>query len=208
MVVKKDEDSKQKILNAAIKLFAHKSFEAVSTREICREAGVNLCLISYYFGGKQELYNAIIEDLIEKQCRYAETFMDINLDPQQLSKQEQIDLLLKILDKFIDYFYSNISTDLILLLLKEQQARKGKFDTPVFSCFRKVVAAVFNMQENSREAIYQTLFIIAQLNSPRVLPGFSLRLLGQDTFFQEDIKIIRENVKLYVKLMLKEHGIV
>ncbi len=65
--MEKDENSKQKILSAATKLFAHKGFDAVSVREICKEANANLCLISYHFGGKQELYNAIIDDLIEKQ---------------------------------------------------------------------------------------------------------------------------------------------
>lgn len=56
--MEKDENSKQKILSAATKLFAHKGFDAVSVREICKEANANLCLISYHFGGKQELYNA------------------------------------------------------------------------------------------------------------------------------------------------------
>ena len=119
--MEKDENSKQKILNSATKLFAHKGFDAVSVREICKDAEVNLCMISYYFGGKKELYNAIIDDLIEKQSQYAKTFLDLTVEPRTLSKQEQIGLLFVILDKFVDFFYSNISSDLILLLLKEQQ---------------------------------------------------------------------------------------
>ncbi len=203
-----DKNSKQRILDTAIKLFAQKSFEAVSTREICKNANVNLCMISYYFGGKQELYDAIIDDLIEKQSQYAKSFMNISVDPKTLTKQEQINLLMNILDKFIDFFYSNISSDLIVLLLKEQQNQNFKFNSPVFDYFRKVVASIFNIDENSKEAIYQTLFIISQINSPKILPAFSLRLLGQDTFTQEDIKIIRNNIKFYINLILKEKGIV
>lgn len=171
-----DKNSKQRILDTAIKLFAQKSFEAVSTREICKNANVNLCMISYYFGGKQELYDAIIDDLIEKQSQYAKSFMNISVDPKTLTKQEQINLLMNILDKFIDFFYSNISSDLIVLLLKEQQNQNFKFNSPVFDYFRKVVASIFNIDENSKEAIYQTLFIISQINSPKILPAFSLRL--------------------------------
>lgn len=205
--MKKNQDSKQRIIDTAIKLFANKSFEAVSTREICKEAGVNLCMISYYFGGKQELYNAIKDCFIEKQTEYAKTFIDFSLSPETLSKKQQIDLLFLILDKFIDFFYSRISDDLILLLLKEQQKPDHRFETPAFNYLRKLIAAVFNMDENSREAIYQTLFIISQINSPRIFPAFSLRLLGEDTFNQEDIKIIRTNIKYYINIILKEKGI-
>lgn len=86
--MEKDENSKQKILSAATKLFAHKGFDAVSVREICKEANANLCLISYHFGGKQELYNAIIDDLIEKQTRYANTFLDFSVNPRTLKNQQ------------------------------------------------------------------------------------------------------------------------
>lgn len=206
--MEKDENSKQKILNAATKLFAHKGFDAVSVREICKEANVNLCLISYYFGGKQELYNAIIDDLIEKQTRYANTFLDFSVNPRTLKKQEQIELLYTVLDKFIDFFYSKITNDLILLLLKEQQSPDCRMKTPAFEYLKKLIGAVFNLEENSRELVYQTLFIISQLNSPRIFPAFSLRQLGQDTFNEQDIKIIRDNIKFYINLTLKEKGIV
>lgn len=206
--MEKDENSKQKILNSATKLFANKGFDAVSVREICKDAGVNLCMISYYFGGKKELYNAIIDDLVEKQTQYANTFLDLSIEPKELSKQEQIDLLFVILDKFVDFFYSNISSDLILLLLKEQQNPEFNFKSPTFEYLRKVISAVFNLEVNSKESVYQTLFIISQLNSPKIFPAFSLRLLGQDTFNQEDIKIIRNNIKFYINLILKEKKIV
>lgn len=207
--MEKDETSKQKILMTATKLFANKGFDAVSVREICKEAKVNLCLISYYFGGKQELYNAIIEDLIAKQNQYASTFMDISVEPKSLLKQEQIDLLFKVLDRFIDFFYSKkISSDLILLLLKEQQNPKWSIKMPVFDYLRSLIGAVFNLEKDSRELVYQTLFIISQVNSPKIFPAFSLRVLKQNDFCEEDIEIIRRNIKFYINLLLKEKGIV
>lgn len=208
METKNKEQSKQRIIKEATKLFAHKSFEAVSIREICKNAEVNICMISYYFGGKQELYNAIINDLVEKQTKYVSSFFDLNTEPKTLSKDAQIDLLFKSLDIFIDFFYSNVSDDLILLLLKEQQNQNFIPKSPSLEYFGKLVANVFGLKETSKEAIYQTLFIISQVNSPRIFPAFSLRLLRQDTFLPEDIRIIRNNVKLYIKLMLKEKEIV
>lgn len=59
-------------------------------------------------------------------------------------------------------------------------------------------------KETDREVILKTVFILSQINSPKILPAFSLSLLGQEDFTQEDIKIIKENVKLYVQTLIKE----
>lgn len=69
---------------------------------------------------------------------------------------------------------------------------------------RAVVARVLNKDVNDRLVIFKTLFMLSQVNSPRILPAFSLRQLGQDDFCDEDIKIIKENVKLYIKSVIKE----
>ena len=53
-----DKDAKEKLLAAAVPLFAEKGFAAVSIREVAEAAGVNSALISYYFGGKSGLYEA------------------------------------------------------------------------------------------------------------------------------------------------------
>lgn len=49
-------------MEAATPLFAQKGFSAVSTRELAEAAGVNIAAISYYFRGKEGLYQAVLED--------------------------------------------------------------------------------------------------------------------------------------------------
>ena len=203
----KENNSKEKILNSAIKLFATNGFDGTSIRDICKDAGVNVCMISYYFGGKKELYQGIIDDLIEKQTAFAKTFLDLDKAPEEYPLEERKKLLLKILDKVVDFFYSNISKDLITILLKEQQNGNAIERSPVLKYLRKLVASLFSETYCEREIIFKTLFILSQINSPRILSGFSLRLLGQDEFIQEDIKIIKKNVKLYVESLFKEAGI-
>lgn len=204
-----NENSKQRILNAATKLFAAQGFEGTSIRQICKEADANICMISYFWGGKQELYNGIIEDLIEKQTEYAKTFIDFDIEPSSLDKTSQINLLMTVIDKIIDFFYSEkISKDLLIFLLKAQQNEKSAINSPAFMYLKKLIGAIFNKPENDREIIFKTVFIISQFNSPKILPNFSLYPLGQDDFIQEDIKIIKENVKLYINALIKEAGIV
>ena len=51
--------ARQRLLLAALKLFAAKGFAKTSIREIAQAAGANVAAISYYFGDKQGLYRAV-----------------------------------------------------------------------------------------------------------------------------------------------------
>lgn len=50
------------MLEVAERLFAEKGFEAVSIRELAKEAGVNVAMVSYYFGSKEKLFEALIAE--------------------------------------------------------------------------------------------------------------------------------------------------
>ncbi|NOY53088.1 MAG: TetR/AcrR family transcriptional regulator [Deltaproteobacteria bacterium] len=55
------QDTKEKILDAAEKLFARNGFHAASLRAITGEAGVNLASVNYHFGSKDALLDAVFE---------------------------------------------------------------------------------------------------------------------------------------------------
>jgi AcrR family transcriptional regulator len=55
-------EARHRLLHTALRLFAQKGFSKTSTREIAREAGVNISAISYYFGDKEGLYAATFSE--------------------------------------------------------------------------------------------------------------------------------------------------
>jgi TetR/AcrR family transcriptional regulator len=57
-----DNDCREHIITAAVPLFAAKGLNGVSVRELAAAAGVNLSMISYYFGGKEGLYAAVLAE--------------------------------------------------------------------------------------------------------------------------------------------------
>ena len=57
----KSDDSREKILRAAIQIFAEKGLAGASVRAITSAAGVNHALIGYYFGSKVALYEEVLE---------------------------------------------------------------------------------------------------------------------------------------------------
>lgn len=57
-----DNDCRKNLIAAAVPLFAAKGLNGVSVRELASAAGVNLSMISYYFGGKEGLYAAVLTE--------------------------------------------------------------------------------------------------------------------------------------------------
>ena len=101
-------DKRSQILIAAEELFAGKGFDGTSVRDIAHLAGVNLAMISYYFGSKEKLFEALIEyrsgyttDVLE------ELASDENLTP--------MDKMFKLIDFYVariltNHRYHNIIT--------------------------------------------------------------------------------------------------
>ncbi|MFA9407982.1 MAG: TetR/AcrR family transcriptional regulator [Candidatus Dadabacteria bacterium] len=60
-------NTREKILETAIELFAKKGFNGTTTKEIAEAAEVNESLIFRHFSTKKELYGAIIEQKIDEE---------------------------------------------------------------------------------------------------------------------------------------------
>ncbi|MCE1164901.1 MAG: TetR family transcriptional regulator [Bacteroidetes bacterium] len=54
--------AKQRILEAAAELIAANGYGGVGIRKIAEQAGINISMISYYFGGKIGILKSIMED--------------------------------------------------------------------------------------------------------------------------------------------------
>jgi AcrR family transcriptional regulator len=143
-------DKRSQILGAAEKLFADKGFEGTSVRDIAHMAGVNLAMISYYFGSKEKLFEA----LVEYRSGYTAGVLEELAKDEHLSPMEK---MYKLIDFYVDRILSNYrfhniisrqfstlqSTDLkeVLMRMKEknlEQIHKIMDDGEKLGVFRKV----------------------------------------------------------------------
>jgi TetR/AcrR family transcriptional regulator, regulator of cefoperazone and chloramphenicol sensitivity len=69
----KGEETRQRILDAALKGFGEASFLAVTTRRIADSAGVSLPTLQYYFGSKEGLYLACADAIVAQYRRNTTT---------------------------------------------------------------------------------------------------------------------------------------
>lgn len=59
------EETRARIIEAAVAVFGERGYEGASTRDIAAAAGVNAPAIQYYFDGKEGVYLQCVEQLIE-----------------------------------------------------------------------------------------------------------------------------------------------
>lgn len=76
-----DKDASDKLIEASLPLFAMKGYAAVTVRELADAAKVNSALVSYYFGGKENLYGAVLESQVSLIGRVVDRLTAAKLSP-------------------------------------------------------------------------------------------------------------------------------
>lgn len=130
----KEDDfrSEQKLIQAAVQVFADKGFEGASLKEISENAGVNIALISYYFQGKEGLFRTCIESLGKKELEMAQSLL---VSPQT---QEEVKIRLEL---FIDQIFRSYSKHPEVTQLIHREFERGSQD--IEDIFQKTYYKVF-----------------------------------------------------------------
>jgi len=76
-------DARQRLIDAALSVFASKGYASASTREICRLAEANVAAIHYYFGDKASLYREVFR-IPEQIGLFPAEMDDANLAPREV----------------------------------------------------------------------------------------------------------------------------
>lgn len=98
-----DYSEKQKqIILTAERLFSAKGYDGTSVRDIADEAGINIAMISYYFGSKEKLMEALFEQRTTNIKLKVETLLqDDNRTPLQKVESLADDFINRIMDKHL-----------------------------------------------------------------------------------------------------------
>ena len=69
----RNSDSRERIFNTAVTLFAKQGFDRTGMRELARVAGVNLSMINYFYGSKKKLLVEILDFFFSQYIEIART---------------------------------------------------------------------------------------------------------------------------------------
>jgi len=107
--------SRRAILDAAEQLFAQRGYDRASLGEIGRRAGVSAALPTYFFGGKEQLYAAVLERLLAERERRLEP---LAAAAEQFERTGELRPALELLiDGYIDFLCER--TALVRLMGRE-----------------------------------------------------------------------------------------
>ena len=200
------EDTRRRILESALDLFAAHGYEGASTRQIAEGAAVNLPAIQYSFGNKEGLYRAIIEDIVADTERHmAELLPRVRaaLEDPAAASPELTELLCQTLEAFVTVVTSGPQVDSRRLIF----ARAEVEETP----------GLDRMHENGMQQIFNPcLALFARIHGkPEGDPEMTMRtlaLVGQVVIFCNNNKrpilaatgLDPESIRL-MRLVVREH---
>lgn len=197
--------TKEKLLQTATELFAKQGIDGVSTRDLAKISGVNLCSINYYFGSKQNLYNAVLDGVIEQISAFASD-KQIPLQSQNLSPEEELDAFVS---NMVDFLCSDkISGIQAELLLKEMIQPTTAYDklykTVIEPMHKRVTAIIMQISGiNEHEAILQTHCLMGQAVMFKVHKNALFKRLGIKGYTPELVKEIKQHVIQNCHTLLK-----
>lgn len=108
-------DKQVQLLDVAERLFAEHGFEGTSVRDIAKEADINVAMISYYFGSKEKLLEALfIRRVSEVRLQIETTLQNDALSP--------MDKIYQLVDTYIERVVNR--QNFHKLVVREQMLRK------------------------------------------------------------------------------------
>lgn len=122
MMDQRDRPTRERILDAAEKLFAEKGYKETTTREIVREAGASLSSLQTHFQGKENVYYEVRCRAINKLGRLMQPSIDEvrYLDQQGMLYGEVAwNLLYEIVAKYAEWSFNLENQHAIVLVGRE-----------------------------------------------------------------------------------------
>lgn len=130
-------DKRDRILDAAVKVFARSGFHATRVSEIAKAAGVADGTIYLYFKSKEELLFSLFEDRVEKLLSFMREELPKKPDaPSRL--RAVIDMQLGLLEGERDL------AEVITVILRQSTRLMKEFSTPRFSAYIDAIAKIIS----------------------------------------------------------------
>ncbi|WP_264530979.1 TetR/AcrR family transcriptional regulator [Flavobacterium sp. N502540] len=189
-------DKKIQILEVAEKLFSEKGFEGTSIRDISKHAKINIAMVSYYFGSKERLLEALI---IYKTA-------DLKLQLENLL-QENIEPLDKV-NKLIEIYITRISCNkgIFRVLHFELNSKKREKSMIAFTELKKgnLKSVESIIAQGQSKGVFRKDVIIP-LITPTIIGTFFHFHMNRP-FFEELLNLKTEEMyNEYIKTSLTKH---
>jgi AcrR family transcriptional regulator len=185
------QDKKEHLIGIAEKLFAEHGFEGTSIRMLAKEAEVNIAMISYYFGSKEKMMEAILE---KKANQNRENFTKISQMPHATSWEKieaVIDLYVEMMNKNRN-FHKIMFREVALVQREEVKDKIAEFVSNNMKNIKKII------QEGVENGVFR------QVDTPMLMAT----LVGTISQTLNYSKLSEQMVSLYDNQAVNEKDII
>lgn len=193
----KNQQCQQNILDVARNLFMEMEYENVTMRKIADSANVDIALIRYYFGKKEQLYKAVFDDI------YKPFFQKMNQIGRTSSSQATIEEL------FMAIYHLNINNPNLLgiiykTLVLNVGPKKRYINQSILTYIDDLHIKIFSslQQKGIVKKDLDVHLLKDSFNALVMLPFFFYPLTSAKSTEQETIahckKLYQQNVRLFL----------
>ncbi|MGH8180914.1 MAG: CerR family C-terminal domain-containing protein [Steroidobacteraceae bacterium] len=196
------EHTRQRLLEAAIELFAELGYERASTRAIARRARVSLPALQYYFGGKEGLYRACAEhttDDVRSRLSPAAERVRAVLERNDLTRAELLELLRAVTEPFLEGLATERPESWALFFARAQGEHGVAFEAifqqiggRLLATVMEILSRILGRPAASPEVAIRAVAIVGQIALVRRARPIFLRALGWPDFAGERLKTLKE----------------
>lgn len=197
-------DKRQHLLEVAERLFAQQGYEAVSIRQLAAEADVNIAMVSYYFGSKEKLFEALLESKMP-QTRQA-------LEQLLASETSSWEKLSKIIDMYIDKFFSGKAFHRIIMRELSLQQRPDHVKIIAENMGRNMQIIRSIIEEGQEKGQFR--YVDVELTIASIFGTLSTAINNQPLMCilmkEPDVEMVygdayRERFRKHIKSMMQAH---
>ena len=189
-------DKKIQILQVAEVLFAEKGFDGTSIRDIAKEAKINVAMVSYYFGSKELLLEALVIFRVSE--------IKEQLDILILEELQPLEKINKLIEMYINRINDNRCMYQILHF--EVSSSKRKINMQAFTELKKenLKSMEAIILEGQEKGIFKKDINIPLLPSTMLGPYFHFNL--NRSYYEELFGLdTEEKYNNYIKTTLTMH---
>jgi AcrR family transcriptional regulator len=196
------EETRARIVRAALEVFGSLGFEAATTRLIADRAGVNLAALHYYFGGKDGVHRACVEQISDYGEQMIGPFVvriETALADPLLTRRQLRALLREVLDSLADRLLSpQEPPSWIAFVLREQMAPTAAYSMlnervtgRLIGALAALVGRLTERPAAAQETVLRTLAMVGPLMVFRRARGAALHALDWPDFAGERLAMIK-----------------
>jgi TetR/AcrR family transcriptional regulator, regulator of cefoperazone and chloramphenicol sensitivity len=208
---KKGEETRQRILNVALKAFGTQGFKNVTTRQVARDAGVSLPALGYYFGGKEGLYLACAVEIVGRyEGRMLATMTDFqDALATEMAPAEARSRLKAFVGALAALAAGGGETEIAYaFVMREMDERGPAFDVlyeriwaPGVKLAADLIARVMREPETSPSAHIHALLILASLTAFGAARPISQKYLAWPEVSRERLHLVRRVIDQQIDRM-------